>query len=37
MHFHYNSAFGIAEPPSAYEWLLLDAMLENQTLFPPSD
>jgi glucose-6-phosphate 1-dehydrogenase len=37
MHFHYNSAFGIAEPPSAYEWLLLDAMLGNQTLFPRSN
>lgn len=37
MHFHYNSAFGIAEPPSAYEWLLLDAMRGNQTLFPRSD
>ena len=30
-------SFGIAEPPSAYEWLLLDAMLGNQTLFPRSD
>jgi glucose-6-phosphate 1-dehydrogenase len=37
MHFHYNSAFGIAEPPSAYEWLLLDAMQGDQTLFPRSD
>ena len=37
MHFHYDRAFGIAEPPSAYEWLLLDAMLGNQTLFPRSD
>jgi len=37
MHFHYNNAFGIAEPPSAYEWLLLDAMRGNQTLFPRSD
>jgi glucose-6-phosphate 1-dehydrogenase len=37
MHFHYNRAFGIAEPPSAYEWLLLDAMRGNQTLFPRSD
>jgi glucose-6-phosphate 1-dehydrogenase len=27
MDFHYDRAFGIAEPPSAYEWLLLDAML----------
>ena len=37
MHFHYDRAFGIAEPPSAYEWLLLDAMLGHQTLFPRSD
>jgi glucose-6-phosphate 1-dehydrogenase len=37
MHFHYNTAFGIAEPPSAYEWLLLDAMRGNQTIFPRSD
>jgi glucose-6-phosphate 1-dehydrogenase len=37
MHFHYNTAFGIQEPPSAYEWLLYDAMLGNQTLFPRSD
>jgi glucose-6-phosphate 1-dehydrogenase len=37
MHFHYNSAFGIAEPPSPYEWLLLDAMQGDQTLFPRSD
>jgi glucose-6-phosphate 1-dehydrogenase len=37
MYFHYDRAFGIAEPPSAYEWLLLDAMLGYQTLFPRSD
>jgi glucose-6-phosphate 1-dehydrogenase len=37
MHFHYDRAFGIKEPPSAYEWLLLDAMRGNQTLFPRSD
>ena len=37
MHFAYNTTFCIDEPPSAYEWLLLDAMLGNQTLFPRSD
>jgi len=37
MHFHDDRAFGIAEPPSAYEWLLLDAMRGHQTLFPRSD
>jgi glucose-6-phosphate 1-dehydrogenase len=37
MHFHYDKAFGIEEPPSAYEWLLLDAMRGHQTLFPRSD
>lgn len=37
MHFHYDRAFGIKEPPSAYEWLLLDAMRGNQTLVPQSD
>jgi hypothetical protein len=34
MHFPYNTTFGIAEPPSPYEWLLLDAMLGNQTHLP---
>jgi glucose-6-phosphate 1-dehydrogenase len=37
MHFSYNATFCIEEPPSAYEWLLLDAMLGDQTLFPRSD
>lgn len=37
MTFRYDLAFGIEEPPSAYEWLLLDAMRGNQTLFPRSD
>ena len=26
MHFRYDLTFGITEPPSAYEWLLYDAM-----------
>jgi glucose-6-phosphate 1-dehydrogenase len=37
MNFCYETAFGIEEPPSAYEWLLLDAMQGDQTLFPRSD
>jgi glucose-6-phosphate 1-dehydrogenase len=37
MNFCYERAFGIEEPPSAYEWLLLDAMQGDQTLFPRSD
>jgi glucose-6-phosphate 1-dehydrogenase len=37
MNFCYESAFGVEEPPSAYEWLLLDAMQGDQTLFPRSD
>jgi glucose-6-phosphate 1-dehydrogenase len=37
MHFRYDHAFGIEAPPSAYEWLLHDAMQGNQTLFPRSD
>lgn len=37
MNFHYTKAFGIDEPSSAYEWLLLDAMQGDQTLFPRAD
>jgi glucose-6-phosphate 1-dehydrogenase len=37
MDFRYDTTFGIEEPPSAYEWLLLEAMQGNQTLFPRSD
>lgn len=37
MRFHYDTAFGIDELPGAYEWLLLDAMHGDQTLFPRSD
>jgi glucose-6-phosphate 1-dehydrogenase len=37
MHFRYDAAFGIKELPSAYEWLLHDAMHGDQTLFPRSD
>jgi glucose-6-phosphate 1-dehydrogenase len=37
MHFCYDAAFGISELPSAYEWLLLDAMHGDQTLFPSAD
>ena len=37
MHFRYDLAFGIKYPPSAYEWLLHDAMQGDQTLFARSD
>lgn len=37
MHFGYNSAFGVEHPPSAYQWLLLDAMRGDQTLFPNAE
>jgi glucose-6-phosphate 1-dehydrogenase len=37
MTFRYDTTFGIAKLPSAYEWLLLDAMHGDQTLFPRSD
>jgi glucose-6-phosphate 1-dehydrogenase len=37
MNFRYDVTFGIDQPPSAYEWLLHDAMQGEQTLFPRSD
>jgi glucose-6-phosphate 1-dehydrogenase len=37
MNFHYAEAFGVAEPPRAYAWLLLDAMQGDQTLFARAD
>ncbi len=37
MNFRYDLTFGIDTPPSAYEWLLHDAMHGDQTLFPRSD
>jgi glucose-6-phosphate 1-dehydrogenase len=37
MHFRYDMTFGIDRPPSAYEWLLHDAMQGDQTLFARSD
>jgi len=37
LNFQYDSAFGISEPPSAYQWLLFDAMKGDQTLFPRAD
>ena len=37
MHFRYDLTFGIAPPPSAYEWLLHGAMQGDQTLFARSD
>src|SRR5215813_7497871 len=37
MRFRYDLTFGIDRPPSAYEWLLHDAMQGDQTLFARSD
>jgi glucose-6-phosphate 1-dehydrogenase len=37
MRFRYDLTFGIQRPPSAYEWLLHDAMQGHQTLFTRSD
>ena len=37
MHFRYDLTFGITHLPSAYEWLLHDAMQGDQTLFARSD
>lgn len=37
MNFRYDRAFGIENMPSAYQWLLLDAMQGDQTLFPHAD
>ncbi len=37
LNFQYDTAFGISEPPSAYQWLLFDAMKGDQTLFPRGD
>lgn len=37
MNFCYDTAFGIERPPSAYQWLLLDAMQGDRTLFPHAE
>ncbi len=37
LNFRYDTAFNISEPPSAYQWLLFDAMKGDQTLFPRGD
>lgn len=37
MNFQYDETFGVDEPPGAYQWLLLDAMQGEQTLFPRAD
>jgi len=37
MSFSYSDAFGLDSPPSAYAWLLHDALLGDQTLFANSD
>lgn len=37
MSFSYADAFGLERPPSAYAWLLHDALLGDRTLFARSD
>ena len=37
MNFRYASAFGVEQLPSAYSWLLHDAMGGDQTLFARAD
>lgn len=37
MQFRYDTTFEIDHLPNAYEWLILDAMHGDQTLFPRSD
>jgi glucose-6-phosphate 1-dehydrogenase len=37
MQFRYDTTFEIDNLPNAYEWLILDAMHGDQTLFPRSD
>lgn len=37
MNFRYSTTFGIDKPPSAYQWLIFDAITGDQTLFPRSD
>jgi glucose-6-phosphate 1-dehydrogenase len=37
MNFEYATAFGIEEPPNAYQWLIYDALIGDQTLFPTAD
>ena len=37
MNFEYATAFGISEPPNAYQWLIYDALIGDQTLFPTAE
>jgi glucose-6-phosphate 1-dehydrogenase len=37
MNFKYAESFGVKESPSAYQWLIWDAIKGDQTLFPRSD
>lgn len=37
MNFNYAESFGVKKSPSAYQWLIWDAMKGDQTLFPRSD
>ncbi len=37
MNFEYATAFGLEAPPNAYQWLIFDALIGDQTLFPTAD
>jgi len=37
LNFNYNQAFEIKQPPSSYQWLIYDAMIGDQTLFPRAE
>ena len=37
MNFNYAESFGVKKSPSAYQWLIWDAMKGDQTLFPTSE
>jgi glucose-6-phosphate 1-dehydrogenase len=37
MNFNYAESFAVKKSPSAYQWLIWDAMKGDQTLFPRSD
>jgi glucose-6-phosphate 1-dehydrogenase len=37
LNFFYDVAFGIEETPSAYQWLIYDALRGDQTLFPNAE
>jgi len=37
LNFNYSQAFEIDQPPSSYQWLIYDAMIGDQTLFPRAE